>query len=348
MAKRGLTLATCRGVLRGKRGGWALCIGAGTSVPAFPRWRDLALSLLEPALSSDAADRLLTELSANAAIEAARDRTGTDPAEFANSVAKHLYAAIADEFHGDSWRAVARSLAAESPGDLKLGTWQTFLRAIQSTYPQLTSIGLADVVLDSRAGVAPNAILSFNAEPLLYALINAKAAARAGREIVEIPRVMDKEIRLLSSRQVGRIPYFFCHGLLPVPSAPSRRVTSSTRTVVFSEGTYLQLSNTSYSWQAATFISVCSSAATVFVGMSMTDPNVRTWLAWMQDLRLRELREVGSAAEASTSHYWLRRRSPSSLEDRWLESSVSHLGVRLVWLDDWSEVEPALREMLLL
>ena len=31
---------------------------------------------------------------------------------------------------------------------------------------------------------------------------------------------------------------------------------------------------------------------------------------------------------------------------RWVESTVAHLGVRLVWLDDWSEMGAALTSML--
>lgn len=96
--------------------------------------------------------------------------------------------------------------------------------------------------------------------------------------------------------------------------------------LVFSESSYLDLANASYSWQAATVIDVCSSSSTVFVGLSMTDPNIRTWLAWLHAARVDELASRGVAsAGPSTSHYWLRPHAPSAAEDRWIESSVSHL-----------------------
>lgn len=346
-AKQGLSLAQAAGVLRARRDGWALCIGAGTSTPAFPVWRALATALAHDELPDESIERLAEHMSPNALIQASQDRSGLGPRAFAEHLSALLYAQLRERVGSTRWRAVSRALNASSPGDLRLSTWSTFLDTVKAEFPRLTAEGIADAVLDSRAEVPPNAILSFNAEPLLYALINAKASLRSGRDPVHIPRVLDKQVRLLSGRRPGRIPYYFCHGLVGLPGTRRASVSAaSPEHLVFAEASYLQLSNTSYSWQAAAFLSVCASSSILFVGTSLTDPNIRTWLSWIHAARVSELSSIGATQGPSTAHFWLTTHAPTAAEDRWIESSVAHLGVRVVWLDEWREAVPAMRSML--
>jgi len=91
---------------------------------------------------------------------------------------------------------------------------------------------------------------------------------------------------------------------------------------------------------------VCSSRSVVFIGLSLSDPNMRRWLSWIYANRIQELKERGLRPVSSTSHFWINKRPTSIDERRWIESSVAHLGVRLVWLNSWVEVEDALRSLL--
>jgi hypothetical protein len=207
----------------------------------------------------------------------------------------------------------------------------------------VSAIELASVVIDSETdGFGPAAILSFNAEPLLYALINARASVSASFS----PKApLDRITRSLSNRNSGRIPYVFCHGLLPIEGHPSSDWHSIDK-LVFSEADYLQVANGGFTWQSSTFFEACMSRSVVFIGLSFSDPNLRRWLGIMHQNRLRELQIIGHNAVASAPHYWFRTIPNTPEEKAWIEAAVAHLGVRLFWLQNWTEVGPALRSML--
>ena len=202
---------------------------------------------------------------------------------------------------------------------------------------------------------APRGVLSFNAEPLLLALTNALKVEEFHAKGAPLPTVGDRAqlfdfvTRSISRKRTGRIPYVFIHGLLPVPdpSGAGHRADASDK-LVFSEASYLQLANTSFSWQSAVFLDAASSGHLVFLGVSLSDPNMRRWLAWAHENRCRELEAYGPHDGDSTSHYWLHKKPTDDSGRRWIESLVAHLGVRLIWLEDWSQVADAMRHLLAL
>jgi len=364
MAKLGLHFQKFAHQIKGfaAKEGWALCVGAGTSQPLFPSWNELVNRLLNrenpkrsPAENTNLLKQLTNVFEPDALIEAARDRLGLDTKEFAVLLGEELYRDIVFQF-GAKWARAARVLSAASPGDLQKNQWTEFLDIIRSynkkqtalKLPELSALSIAEAVMDSvESHRAPTAIISFNAEPLFYALINAVAAERhkpKNAADIRRSRVVDRVTRLLSYREVGRIPYFSCHGLLPFPNATKRfEAEIDFGKLVFSEGEYLALANSSFSWQASAFLSTSVFRHMIFVGVSLSDPNMRRWLAWVQAARCRELANLG-AGGASTSHYWLNMRPSSNDEAVWIESCVAHLGVRLIWLDNWNDAGKCLRE----
>jgi hypothetical protein len=163
----------------------------------------------------------------------------------------------------------------------------------------------------------------------------------------EMRQYLDIVNRSVSVRRVGRVPYIFCHGLLPVPGAQlTRPYMPSLDKLVFAEASYLKLANLSFSWQSSAFLDVCGFWRTVFVGVSLSDPNMRRWLGWLHSNRTSELRESGGYEGASTYHLWIRKAPSDEDEKRWIESTVAHLGVRLVWVREWTEAGDALAKML--
>jgi len=151
----------------------------------------------------------------------------------------------------------------------------------------------------------------------------------------------------ISDRKSGRIPYYFIHGLLPIPSnVKKRKLIESTDKLIFSESEYLQLANSVFSWQSSVFLEVSSTTSIVFIGVSLSDTNMRRWLSWIHKNRINELELKHSYSGASTTHYWL-TVAPSSVDEKaWIESSVDYLGVRIIWLDSWDQIGEALRLML--
>lgn len=335
--------------------GWALCIGAGTSLPVFPDWNRLVrrlFSRVSPEAGVELATSLGSTFSADALIQAAYARTEGDTERFATIISEELYRDFLDAFTTDERRLVVRALSAVRPGDLSVSRWSRFLAIMQARWDgRMSCLSIAPLVSDTLGtSRSPAAILSFNAEPLLLAVLNAHQATHTsspeGGHAGGVPQRVDRVVRGISNRSVGRIPYVFCHGLLPVPGSDTSQHAASPDKLVFSESAYLQLASNVYSWQATSFLETCAARRVVFVGLSLTDANMRRWLSWVHDSRLSELEQIGRADAVSTQHFWL-NLDPGDAEQRaWIEASVAHLGVRLVWMSSWDAIGPVLARML--
>src|SRR5713226_9159229 len=151
MAREGFDGSSVPGVLLQPcaRSGWALCIGAGTSVPAFPRWSELVRRLLEKDVGSSKSEKLAESVSKTfspvALLQAAQDRLGCKDENFAELLSSVLYKDIKEKLGGSTWAEVVLSLSARHHGELQVGHWDHFLKTIQSHYPSLSEIGRAHV-----------------------------------------------------------------------------------------------------------------------------------------------------------------------------------------------------------
>jgi len=350
MAKEGIEVKDLTPIIRErcKTSGWALCVGAGTSAPAFPSWDALVQRLITRDVGPSAASlkpALVKQFSYDAIIQAAKDRYGVTEKRFVNILTLELYAKVKRTLVRSEWQQFTNALSCLRIGDLKPYEWKSFTELAKNYFRDTSAIPIASIISEViETKEAPSAILSFNAEPLLFALINAFASARFAPSQKQ---VIDLVTHGISSRRTNRIPYYFCHGLLSVPGTTRKGPKAkSPDKLVFSETNYLQLANSAFSWQSSVFIDVCSSRSVVFIGLSLSDPNMRLWMSWIYANRIQELKERGLRPVSSTSHFWINKRPTSIDERRWIESSVAHLGVRLVWLNSWVEVEDALRSLL--
>jgi len=311
--------------------------------------------MLERDVGLSSADKLIKPLAEtfglDALIQAGRDRLALSPEKFAELLSEQLYAGVKKTLNTKEWKLFSRALNAAHPGSMPREMWLEFQQLVESRYNSVTALSLARVISKAiAADLKPSAILSFNAEPLLYSLINAtvrtSAALHSSETIGPGPKaILDRLTRSVSSRDAKRIPFVFCHGLLPVEAKSSSKAAAVDK-LVFSESDYLQLANSGFSWQSSIFFDSCMSRAVVFVGLSFSDPNLRRWLGIMHQNRLYELETIGEGVVDSAPHYWLRTAPASPEESRWIESAVAHLGVRVVWLDSWDQSGLALQKML--
>jgi SIR2-like domain len=349
MAKTGLDGNTVQNLLTqaARAEGWVLCIGAGSSLPVFPSWDALVSSLSEGVSSTDG-PRLVKQLaqrySFDSIIQATQNRLQVTDADFENLLTSKLYEKLRLQLSSEEWGVVVKVLRAKAPGECS-DLWKQFGvirgRILEDTSAHQVARALSQTLDDPRA---PSAILSFNAEPLLYCLLNHEVVLnRKDRDPVQR---LDPITRSVSTHIVGRIPYFYCHGLLSPSNVRVKRAAQSPDKLVFSEAQYLGLANMSFSWQSSVFLDACRSRRVLFLGVSLSDPNMRRWLAWTHHNRVAEIAELGSAKATSTRHLWLERRSHSSEHERWTEALVSHLGVRVVWLNEWSDVGAVMSRLL--
>jgi len=351
MAKPGFDLAGCRGCLRSgaSASGWALCIGAGASDPIFPRWGKLVEDLLkwnDKKLTPAEISNLFKSLSLESLIQSVFHRKSLPPYQFAQVLTMLLYAQLKSKVSASEWSLIQRLFANVCFANKSDPESADFLNIIATKYPNSTPLYLAEVLGRAIANdFSPSAVLSFNAEPLLLALTNAYIRTNT---TLSKKKYFDASLRGISYRKAGRIPFHFCHGLLPLPGQIPKKHAASLDKLIFSESEYLNLASSNFSWQSAVFLNAAMSHSLVFVGLSFTDQNLRRWLGFVHTNRINELQRIGKKIDVSTRHYWINKRPATLREQEIMEAATAHLGVRLVWIDNWSETRSALENMLTL
>src|SRR5690348_8865339 len=289
MAKPGFDKKTCSGCLRSgpSANGWALCIGAGASAPVLPLWPELVSSLLkwsDNKLTNTSIKTLLKSVNLESLVQAVFHRAALPSYKAAQLISQYLYANLKSKLSKDEWMLAERLFTSFPFGQMSNQDAATFLGSIVTRYPNATPLQLAEVIAHSiQRKAGPSAVLSFNAEPLLFVLTDAYI-----RTNTQLPKrkFFDTSLRGISYRKTGRIPYHFCHGLLPLPGTKPKISTASIDKLVFSEAEYLSLASSAFSWQSAVFLQAAMSHILVFVGLSFTDPNLRRWLGFVHANRI--------------------------------------------------------------
>ncbi|MBR2335218.1 MAG: SIR2 family protein [Clostridia bacterium] len=354
MAKKGFVLDNIPNVVSSSsatgKNGWSLCIGAGVSMPIFPDWYTLAAELANE-FSTDKTvkreDMQKLEFSPDALIQMVKNTTSISDHDFSIKMSQILYENLKTKIDPDEWNSIIEVLEANHLSSCTAETWEVFKKYRETLFASTTSYGLAKVILKSiDNNIAPKSILSFNAEPLLFALLNSYLMDYRVDETHSVPKqVFNKVTSSLSNQGDNRIPYIFCHGLLPVKE-DTNIFSCSIDKLVFLEEEYLQLANTSFSWQANAFLNTCLSQHVIFIGTSLTDQNMRRWLSWIHSNRITEMKQHNLNVENSTQHYWIRQIPEDPQQIPWIEAAVAHLGIRLIWLKNWSEASIALEKLL--
>jgi len=339
--------------------GWALCIGAGTSGPIFPSWVELSQQLfsgtttgIDPVVADETFNQLASRYSPDAMLEACRDRLGISDNKFAELLVDKLYTPSSKMMSPSDYQIFLECLASRAPGSMSDPKWKEFKKLTTLYLNKTSAFRLAGPVYKACLNdMPPRAILSFNAEPLFFTLLSHaiweqlwKLGSKRSKDAT--PKAVFRMVpRSVFANVYGRIPYYFIHGLLPVPVRKRKHtVLSSEDKLVFTETAYLSLANSVYSWQAATFLNTCASHKVLFVGVSLSDSNMRRWLAWVHFNRLRELQELGKPVNSSTHHVWINTIKPE-LDMRWLEALVAPLGIRILWIQDWNELEATVEHL---
>lgn len=352
MAKKGFTFDNIPNILGSsvEKAGWSLCIGAGTSAPIFPDWYSLAERLAKEIVPSQTIDMTTMResgFSPDSLIQMVKNVTNLNDKDFAMRMSQTLYGDFKARIEPDEWSSIAKVLETDFVTHVNPSHWKIFKRYRDSILNETTAFRLAPVILNAiEKDVSPKSILSFNAEPLLLTILNSMLIERYTDKSHTSPKkVFCKIINSISYQGNKQIPYVFCHGLLPV-TGKAHNFSTSIDKLVFSEDEYLQIANNAFSWQATTFLSTCATQHVVFIGTSLTDPNMRRWLSWVYSNRINEMAQNGVNPENSTQHYWI-RTYPTNISDiPWIEAAVAHLGVRIVWIDNWAQAPNALEKML--
>lgn len=299
MPKTGIHTGKLRSILKDSKSesGWALCIGSGTSVPMFPSWNELVKELISYSKTKSNAEmlsqQLLKQFGPDALIQAAYNILRVSNEEFANILSESLYSKVRSKLTATEWNTFKKVQSASHPSSISYDVWTEFDQICSKYFWNCSAYSLAKVIVEAECNdVAPTDILSFNSEIILFSFINlflwkshVESHGRKPAVKGQLVKLFDLITQSISTRCVDRIPYILCHGMLPVQK---KRKIEKTRKggiakLVFAESAYLQLANNSFSWQSSSFLDVCAKRKVVFVGVSLSDPNMRRWLSWLHD-----------------------------------------------------------------
>ena len=352
MAKKGFTINNVQNFLApsADKAGWTLCIGAGTSLPIFPDWYSLSEQLahnLVPDLPIDITSMKNAGFSPDSLIQMVKNACALNDHEFAMRMSEVLYANLKSSIDTNDWDTVSKIMQTDHLSHAPVQEWKTFIAYRDSVLSNTTAHAIAPVILKAiEHDVAPKSIITFNAEPILLIILNSLILEKYSDADHPYPKkIFCKMTNGISNQGNKQIPFFFCHGLLPI-NEKAHTFSTSLGKLVFLEEEYLQLANNSFSWQATTFLNACTTQHIVFIGTSLTDPNMRRWLSWVHTNRLNEMRQNGIDVECSTQHYWIRTIPKDRDTIPWIEAIVAHLGIRIIWIDDWSQCPLALEKIL--
>lgn len=347
MAKRGLEFGSINPVLLSEDS-WSLCIGAGTSLPLLPDWYTLVERMIDK--YCDPKDKISIDtykkmgFTADAMIQAVRNHIGGTDEDFAQKLSEEVYAPIKNKLTRDEWKSFVKIHDSFDLNTFKNEDWKTFERIKDKLFINTSANLLAEpIVMAINKEIGPKSILSFNGEAIFLALLKYYyKESCSGSKKLKFDRIVNGMHRIHSSR----IPYVHCHGILPINGAKTKKGYKADTKLVFTEERYLKIANSPMSWQALQFIENCMNSKMVFVGVSLTDANMRRWLGWIHGNKMEEFAENEIHCKDSTEHFWIRKRPGTDIEKKWIEESVAHLGVRLIWIDDYNQIGEVFKKML--
>lgn len=357
MPKEGIDISKIKPIISdvNKRCGWALCIGSGISVPIFPNWYQLVEEIIksncEPSEAIEITKLKELGISADGMIQSVKNILNVEDDMFAMILSESLYSKLRMNLSEKEWKNISKVLDSSNPNVLNDRVWKEFIKVRNKLFYKTSANAIAKVVLKSiEQGIGPQSILSFNAEALLLAIINSYIRepyiGKIKRRNDTCKGKFDKIVSGISNRSSQKIPYIFCHGTLPTYESPYKKFEFGMHKLVFSESSYLQLSNNAFSWQANSFINMCANHRVIFIGLSLTDANIRKWLSWVHSNRIDEYKKYNLDTNESTNHYWINKKPKTDIEKKWIEASVAHLGIRMIWINDWDEIGVALGKLL--
>jgi hypothetical protein len=331
-----------------KPGEWALCIGAGVCYGLTPDWATITQRMLGHAYKSlvcaDEVQLLIQNLSwsLDSLLQYALNTyqlTGRSLDDFNDDLTRELYGGILNaasaEGVGDAFAKLISNPFSRDPRQML--QLESFL---SSKFPRSSLMQLARFLLRAKnASRNPTSVLTFNADVLLHTaltLLQIRESVLVSGDLN--PDFYYRALYRSTDRAGGKIPIYHIHGSI-TPEPLNREAREK---LVFPESSYSQLAASIYAWPQTIFLSTAQSVRMVFVGLSMSDPNIRRWLSWCNGYRRDEISQRGSTPAFSSQHIWITTRSADARIQRAKETGLMHLGVRTALIPSWDVVEATL------
>jgi len=355
MGKQYLSLLTkdCNRLLQKKSQDWTLCLGAGINKNILPDWSDLTLNVINTVFKFGW-DKAAFEknnksigFSYDSWIQACLNRhiaDGFKIEKFHKILENEIYKDLFLQAEKDG----IKSLLKEFLCNPKLGKnhRKKIISFFERHYLNTTLMQIVDVLTNNPNDYKlPGSIISFNADTLLYSLL----MVYNDEKYSSLKTIHAKEpykMMLKSYHDWGdKIPIFHLHGSL-FPEVPVKKGKTQKQdgrdNLIFLESSYSKVAGSMFTWAQTNFLYYALNTKIIFLGLSMSDPNIRKWLNWTAENINADLSSYKKTDIKSTQHIWLKPRPCNKNIQSFLQDSLAHLGVKMGWIDNYDQVKDSL------
>lgn len=178
MPKKGFLLADVPKLLStaNDKPGWALCIGTGTPVPLFPDWYSLASKMAEhlvPRKPFNVEALKNSGFSPDSMIQMVKNSTSLNDLEFTMRMSNIPYHKLQSQIPVENWNDIVDVLGANNISNCSIKKWRTFSACRDTVLKSTSAYSIASIIIEAiKQHNGPQCILSFNAEPLLFTMLN--------------------------------------------------------------------------------------------------------------------------------------------------------------------------------
>tara|TARA_R110001592_G_scaffold93054_1_gene270492 strand:+ start:1728 stop:2810 length:1083 start_codon:yes stop_codon:yes gene_type:complete len=337
---------------------WTLVLGAGICKNILPDWMDLTLGVVNEtfnfswdwkefkAKSDDVGFSLDSWLQA-ALNKYIQDGKSVD--DFNLLLEKHLYGDFlkkAQTFGVEE----AIKVMIHNPHWLKQDELLKVIDFFETHFPNCTLLQLVNALLDSDPKIyRPESIITFNADPLLHSLLIVYGIKLHYEKTGEYNFPIEDYVRVTRPFESGdkKIPILHLHGAI-YPQFPSKRKlkTDSRDNLIFSETSYTRTAGIMNSWAQNVFSYKSTHNRMVFMGLSMSDPNIRRWLSWSAENINTQLEVFTGASNSVVKHLWIKPKSTDKKLNDFFSYSLIHLSTKPGWIDNWGDVNKGLLNLM--
>lgn len=173
------------------------------------------------------------------------------------------------------------------------------------------------------------AVVNFNVDSVLRTYVRSRYETYLFRTIESVSKL----------GRLGRIPIYHMHGFLKFYSSDRPDDEEEVR-CVFTEGEYFDFFNRPNSMFNYTFLYLLREFNCLFIGMSMTDENIRRLLHYSTSERRERAveRAEGNPERVALRHFAILKRSGSKKIDELTDISLRRLGTRALWIEGFEEL----------
>lgn len=332
---------------------YTLCLGAGICFGIMPNWEELTFKvlceILNPKMTFDEFKSIQKNLgwSLDSLLQAGLNQVierGGKIDEFNDLLQKELYNSIllkAESYGLDEplRKFISNPFYRNSSDVLPL------IEFFEKEYANTSLYKICEFLLEAhKKGNPPKAILTFNADVLIHTLLTLMQLKETflNEGNTNNAEFIYKALHHVIESDGHKIPIYHIHGSI-VPISDSR---DARQNLIFPETTYHQISGSTHSWQQIIFQYYALRSKMIFIGLSMSDSNLRRWLSHCSTVLDNDVFNLRGKYEKVLSHIWMNPKSSTPEESEIKKLGLFHLGIKVGQIENWSEINSALNNLI--